>query len=81
MCKKFNWIDGYETFDSQILLFPYDRNESSRLEVIHYLRGGRGADLEDQGGRSTTGGGDGRRERERREERKREKDVNRGLSC
>jgi hypothetical protein len=31
MCKFFQWIDGPETFDPQILLFPYDRNASSPL--------------------------------------------------
>jgi hypothetical protein len=30
-CKFFQWIDGPETFDPQILLFSYDRNESSPL--------------------------------------------------
>jgi hypothetical protein len=30
-CKFFQWIDGPETLDPQILLFPYDRNESSLL--------------------------------------------------
>jgi hypothetical protein len=44
--------------------------------VIHYLRGGRGADLKDQGGQSTAGGSDGRpcvRDRKKRIEK--EKDV------
>jgi hypothetical protein len=27
-CSLFQWIDGPEIFDPQILLFPYDRNES-----------------------------------------------------
>jgi hypothetical protein len=31
MCRFFQWIDGPEAFDPQILLFPYDRNESSLL--------------------------------------------------
>jgi hypothetical protein len=31
MCIFFQWIDGPKTFDPQILLFPYDRNESSPL--------------------------------------------------
>jgi hypothetical protein len=31
MCRFFQWIDGLESFDSQILLFPYDRNKSSPL--------------------------------------------------
>jgi hypothetical protein len=30
-CRFFQWIDGPEIFDPQILLFPYDRNESSPL--------------------------------------------------
>jgi hypothetical protein len=29
MCRFFQWIDGPETFDINILLFPYDRNVSS----------------------------------------------------
>jgi hypothetical protein len=31
MCRFFQWIDGPEALDPQILLFPYDRNESSPL--------------------------------------------------
>jgi hypothetical protein len=31
MCRFFQWIDGPEIFDPQIILFPYDRNESSPL--------------------------------------------------
>jgi hypothetical protein len=31
MCRFFQWIDGSETFDPEILLSPYDRNESSLL--------------------------------------------------
>jgi hypothetical protein len=30
-CRFFQWIDGPELVDRQILLFPYDRNESSPL--------------------------------------------------
>jgi hypothetical protein len=31
MCRFFQWIDAPKTFYPQILLFPYDRNESSLL--------------------------------------------------
>jgi hypothetical protein len=31
MCRFFQWIDEPEAFDLQILLFSYDRNESSPL--------------------------------------------------
>jgi hypothetical protein len=31
MYRFFQWIDGPEIFDPQILLFPYDGNESSPL--------------------------------------------------
>jgi hypothetical protein len=30
-CRFFQWIDGLEMFDPQILLFPYDRNKSYPL--------------------------------------------------
>jgi hypothetical protein len=30
-CRFFQWIDGPELVDRQILLFPYDRNESFLL--------------------------------------------------
>jgi hypothetical protein len=31
MCRFFHWIVGPEALDPQILLFPYDRNDSSSL--------------------------------------------------
>jgi hypothetical protein len=34
MCRFFWWIDGPETFDINILLFPYDRNESSPFRSV-----------------------------------------------
>jgi hypothetical protein len=34
-CRFFQWIDGPEAFDPQILLFPYDRNESSPLRSFN----------------------------------------------
>jgi hypothetical protein len=33
-CRFFQWIDGPELVDRQILLFPYDRNESSLLRCF-----------------------------------------------
>jgi hypothetical protein len=33
-CRFFQWIDGPELVDRQILLFPYDRNESSPLRSL-----------------------------------------------
>jgi hypothetical protein len=36
MCKFFEWIDGPEAFDPQILLFSYDRSESSLLRSFKY---------------------------------------------
>jgi hypothetical protein len=36
MCRFFQWINWPETFDTQILLFPYDRNESSSLHSFKH---------------------------------------------
>jgi hypothetical protein len=35
-CRFFQWIDGPELVDRQILLFPYDRNESSPLRSFKH---------------------------------------------
>jgi hypothetical protein len=36
MCKFFQWIDGPEAFDINIIFFPYDRNESSPLRSFKH---------------------------------------------